>query len=386
MSEQVEVILKHEYRDEIVGVLVARLTPPTADYHHLYFTNASFTADGKDVILGSNRDGKWRLYRFEIATGRLCRLTEDEANTHGACLDPVRRIVYYFSGGQLHSVNIDSLKAQTHYETPEGFKPGILSVSSCGRYLAFVYTEVLPSSTASGRIYSGMHEYYFQRPRSVVIRLDLQTGRPSAIWGETNWISHVQISPVDSDIVMFCHEGAFLVKQRMWIVNAMTSVCRPLYDQKSNEHCSHEYFLKDGRVMSQLAVYGGDGKIFTGDRGVHYNLLTNIDNTGLTKFRLPSHAPFHIQSNSDATLHIGDCAFPTPDYPDGGRLMSLIRHIDGRAELRPFCRHDGDFSVQLGHPHPIFSPDDRYILFSSNSGGKCGVYLAEAPEDWSSED
>ena len=296
-------------------------------------------------------------------------------------------MAYYFCERKLHSVNIDTLEDKVNYEPPEGFKPGLLSVSSCGRYLVFPYQEIIPSSTASGRIYSGMHEYYFQHPRSVVIRLDLETGRHAAIWGETNWISHVQISPVDPDIVMFCHEGAFLVKQRHWIVNAKTSVCWPLYDQQPNEHCSHEYFLKDGRVVSQLAVFKDAGKIFTGDRGKHIVLITAIDNTQMQKLYLPSYAPMHMQTTSDFKLHVGDAAFPTADYPQAGREMCLMRQVGDKMQVKPFCRHGADFSVQLGHPHPIFSPDDRQVLLSANAdGGKIGVFLATVPEDWSWDD
>lgn len=380
MQGDIQVIPREEYRDEVTGTLVARLTPPTGDYHHLYFTNTSFTADGRHLIIASKVERVWQLFRLELASRQLCQLTDGQADTHGACLDPIRRIAYYFSGRTLCSVHLDTLQYQEHYEVPEGFKPGILSVSECGQYLAFVYCEVLSLSTSSGRIYSGMHEYYFQHPRSVIVRLDLNDNRPSAIWGETNWISHVQISPVDPDIVMFCHEGAFLVKQRMWIVNAKTSVCWPLYDQQPNEHCSHEYFLKDGRVVTQLAVYPDSGKIFSGNPGVHYHLVTRIDNTDQRKFRLPAHPPFHIQSNSDGTLHVGDTAFPDTDFTDGNKWMSLLRHVDDRVEVELLCRHGGDFSMQLAHPHPIFSPDDRYVLFTSNAGGKCGVYLATVPQ------
>lgn len=372
-------ITAKQYRDEITGVTVTRLTPESADYHHLYFTNHSFTADGKSLVIGSNRDQGWQLYSLEIDTGKLCGLTDSPLSTHSTCLDPVKRVAYYFADGVLHSVKIDTLEHNEHYRVPDGFKPGTLSVSSCGRYLAFPYQEIISSSTSSGRIYSGMHEYYFQHPRCLVVRLELETGRPSAIWGETNWISHVQISPVDPNIVMFCHEGAFLVKQRMWIVNSKTSVCKPLYDQQPNEHCAHEYFLKDGRVVSQLAVYPNEDKPFSGNSSINYHIVTRVDNTEQQKFSLPSIAPFHIQSNSDASLHVGDTAFPTKDYPNGGKMMSLLRHVEDRVEVQPFCRHGGDFTMQLGHQHPIFSPDDRHVLFTSNAGGKCGVYLADVP-------
>ncbi|MGD9497972.1 MAG: oligogalacturonate lyase family protein [Armatimonadota bacterium] len=41
------------------------------------------------------------------------------------------------------------------------------------------------------------------------------------------------------------------------------------------------------------------------------------------------------------------------------------------------CRHPPSWQTQLSHPHPIFSPDDRWALFTSDAGGACNVYMAD---------
>ena len=49
-------------------------------------------------------------------------------------------------------------------------------ISADGRFVAFAYGQKRELSTETGRIYSTMHERYYQHPHSVVMRIDTQTG------------------------------------------------------------------------------------------------------------------------------------------------------------------------------------------------------------------
>ena len=57
--------------------------------------------------------------------------------------------------------------------------------------------------------------------------------------------------------------------------------------------------------------------------------------------------------------------------------MSLITHENGRGLVRRLCRHDASWKTQTSHPHPTFSPDDRWGLYSSDAGGACNVYMVD---------
>ena len=50
---------------------------------------------------------------------------------------------------------------------------------------------------------------------------------------------------------------------------------------------------------------------------------------------------------------------------------------DGTAECTKVTKHGGTFEMQIGHPHPIISPDDKWVLYTSDRGRRCNVYLAE---------
>src|SRR5258706_14583433 len=65
-----------EYRDDATGARVIRLTNAACINHPLYYLTNSFTPDSKAIVFTSNRTGKYDLYRAEIETGAIRRLTD----------------------------------------------------------------------------------------------------------------------------------------------------------------------------------------------------------------------------------------------------------------------------------------------------------------------
>jgi Tol biopolymer transport system component len=43
---------------------------------------------------------------------------------------------------------------------------------------------------------------------------------------------------------------------------------------------------------------------------------------------------------------------------------------------RRLVRHHSGFHIRRAHPHPIFSPDDRRVVYTSDASGHCNVYMA----------
>ncbi|KKK84869.1 hypothetical protein LCGC14_2778990, partial [marine sediment metagenome] len=286
--------------------------------------------------------------------------------------------VYYWSDGRLMSVPVDGGEVAEHYACPRGYRPTALSISSCGRYLAFAYAEQMPTSTDTGKIYSSQAERMYQCPRSVVIRLDLSENVAQALYGEPAWYSHVSISPVDPNVVMFCHEGPWLLVQRIWIAWADTQEVWPLLKtRRLLGQCGHEYFTGTGKVMTQYAERD------TVDQYPwrHANVLLNPDGSDERKFWYQGPQPMHVQtSHHDGTLMTGDCGRRTDIHDaEGSAMMSLIRLVDDRSEMTPLCRHGSSWTGHRSHPHPVFWPDDRWVLFDSDRGGRCNVYRVQVP-------
>jgi len=364
-----------EYKDPQTGARIRRLTGDGSHNVHPYFTSWAFVGDSADqVVFASNRSGAYQWHLLDLPAARLVQLTAGEKiSPHMACLARRGRL-FYFDGPVLHALATETLEDRELYRVPQGFRPALPTCTADGRYVAFAYCQETSLSTETGRIYSTMHERYYQHPHSVVMRVDTEKGEALAAWGEATWISHVLIHPTQPHLILFCHEGgSTCVRQRMWTVNLDDKQMRqaaPLYPQRPGESCVHEYFTQQGDVGFQYSLERGEGR-------EEYNAFIRPDGTWIRQFLFPGLRPGHIQSNSDNTLVVGDRAYVSADDKEGGQYLGLMTHANGRVQVRRLARHGTSWRTQESHGHPSFSPDDRWVVYNSDAEKCHNVYLAD---------
>lgn len=365
-------------KDKITEVEIYRISDNKGDTVRPYFTQSLISKDSKILLCSSNRTGNWQLYKLDIGNKQLVQLTDDKGVAPlSACLDPDKLIAYYWSDKSLKAVNVNNYKNRELYQVPEGFNPGILSLNGNGDFLDFAYSENLNLSTDSGEIYSGMRETLYRRPTSVIIRVEVKNGEARAVWGERRWISHVNTSPVDENIILFCHEGPWHLVQRMWIVKADTNEVWPLVEQKKHlERSGHELFTDKGRIVTQYGSRKSPESEWN-----NADIFIDPDGSEKETYWYPGPKPMHVQINSDETLGVGDSAFLNPDFKQGKEFICLIKYKKGKARQHLLCKHKTSWKTQYSHPHPIFTPDDRNIIFNSDRGGKLNIYMVPVVSD-----
>jgi oligogalacturonide lyase len=371
-SQRIESEVK-EFKDPDTGARVVQLTGDGSDNVHLYFTSEAFLGgSGERVVFGSNRSGRFQFYMLEVRDRKLVQLTDGEKlEPQQACLSPTGNL-FYFDGSVLRLLQVDKMDDRELYRVPEGWKAHLATCTANGSHVAFAYRENLSVSTETGRIYSTMAETYHQHPTCVIMRIQASNGQPVAVWGERNWISHVMIHPQKPDLILFCHEGGSNSPQRMWTVDASQQRNRqaqPLYKQGPNEYCVHEYFTRGGEVGFQYEVER-EGKRES------YNCFIRPDGTWIRQYLLPGPRPGHIQSNTANTLAAGDCGYLSPEDREGANFMSLMTHANGKATVRRLCRRKPG-ETQHSHGHPVFSLDDRWVIFNSRVGPKDNIFMAD---------
>ncbi|HEY3939347.1 MAG TPA: oligogalacturonate lyase family protein [Bryobacteraceae bacterium] len=361
-----------EFRDPETGARVMRLTGDGSDNVHLYFTSEAFAAASDQVVFASNRSGRFQFYLLEIRQRRLTQLTDsDHIRPLMACMAPGGQLMY-FDGPILRRLKTDTLQDHELYRVPEGWSPHLPTCTADGLYVAFAYAQKLEVSTENGQLYSSMAETFYQRPECVVMRVNTSNGEPVAAWGERMWISHVIIHPHEPNLILFCQEGGSLSPQRMWTVDIALRRGRkaePLYVQKPNEYCVHEYFTRLGEVGFQYEVQR-EGRI------EYYNCFIRPDGTWIRQYLLPGRRPGHIQSNTNNTLVVGDCGYLSANDKDGDKYISLMSHVNGKAQVRRLCRREPG-ETEESHGHPVFSLDDRWVLFNSRIGARDNIFMAD---------
>ena len=377
-----------EYKDRETGRAVTRVFPVGQTGSHAYFTSTSYDSQSR-LILGAQVDGSNQLVRIDLKKGVMHQVTDlGEMRLQSYCVCTERDIAVVIDGQTLKKIDLDSGKVTQIFEISDRWRIATPTIDAKGTRIAFSVSEKIEGFTAADKIYSTMQESFFFRPRSMVVTVDLDTGKPGVAWGETEWISHVLINPVDPDTIVFCHEGGSSSQHRLWVVDARPlrkKQARLLYREAYEDFLVHEYFLRDGTLGVQYSVYPkGDAEISGHERTTSTLMFLNMDGLVVSNYRLPGNRSGHVQSNSDNTCIVADGFFPKkvlpgkdPEYDDYRKYMALNHPEGGGIRVEKLCLHDTSGKTQLSHPHPIFSPDDKSALFSSDAGGTNSAFVVE---------
>ena len=390
-------------KDPMTGVEVIRLTDHRGNYDRPYFTTRQFDRAGRYTLFVSDFTGTSRaknpdapavgkigfgeLFLLELETGKALQVTEGEAIKMGhgahAMMGPDGKKAYYYSNEQLKEVDLETLESRELMWIPNSYNFHSLSITDDGRYLAFSVVEEMVLLTSRfadplSEAAPGARERFFKEPGSLVIRYDTVTGTAEAVCGGHHRITHVSLMPSDGDRLLFCHDGPWHLTQRMWTARASTDEVKPLVSQQYNlEGIVHEFFTPGGRIGAQYSYrYKPDMDFF-----LFADLFVDFDGGNQERYYYPYLRPGHVSVNSRETLAAGDRAMIRKDMKDSERYLSLIRYHsqDHRAEVSLLCAHDTS-GKKSAHVHPVFTPDDSHIVYSSDKEGRLNIYMVEA--DW----
>lgn len=387
-------------KDPITGVEVLRLTDNKGIYDRPYFTTTQFTADSRYTIFASDFSGTsvvknpdapaigkvgfGELFTLDLLTGNMLQLTQGEAIKMGhgchAAIAPSGKKAFYYSNEELKEVDLKTLESRTLMRIPyTNFHS--LSITNDERYLAFTVVEELPLlayqfAEINPLSTPGARERFFREPTSLVIRYDLQKNDMHIVTGGHRRMTHVSLKPDDGDYMLYCHEGPWELVQRMWMVRVSTDEHYPLIKQQRNlERAGHEFFTPSGRVGTQYSYrYKADMPFF-----LFADIYCDYDGKNEERFYYPHTRPAHVSVGPDDLLGVGDRAQLTADTKESDKMVSLIDYntADHKAEVGILCRHDSS-NRKSAHVHPVFTPDGKNIVFSSDKDGQLNIYMAPA--------
>ncbi len=249
-----------------------------------------------------------------------------------------------------------------------------------------------PPPASRGDAYPGkgemMENRLVERRPLQLITVNTKTGEVKTLLRGTDWYNHIQFSPTDPTLLMFCHEGPWHKVDRTWTIRTDGTALTQIHHRTMlMEIEGHEFFGSDGKMIwydlqtprSQdfwLAGYN----VSSGDR-IWYHLQRGEWSV-------------HYNVSRDGTLFAGDGGGPNsvaapgngqwiylfrpelvPDRTDGQLANSkeLIRPAVFKAEkLVNLSKHN--YSLE---PNVTFTPDTKWIVFRSNMFGPTHVFAVE---------
>jgi oligogalacturonide lyase len=375
-----------EWTDPNTGHRVIRLSDEPGS-QSLYFHQNAYTPDGSKLIITTPTG----LATINLKTRAIEKVVEGRVNL----IMTGRKTgqAYYVRTGAVYAVDLETKESREIAKLPP--RGSIATVNADETLLAGTITEgtVPAASEARGRdSYPGKGDMMERRlaarlPMQLFV-LDVKTGGMKTILRSTDWLNHLQFSPTDPTLLLFCHEGPWHKVDRTWTIRTDGSDLTQIHHRTMNmEIEGHEFFSGDGRqVWYDLQTPRSEVFWLAG-----YELATRRR----TWYRVErSEWSVHFNQSPDGTLFAGDGGGPSSvAAPGNGQWIYLFRPqlVRDRTDnalpnskdlIQPgvlkaeklvnLARHD--YSVE---PNVTFTPDMRWIVFRSNMFGPTHVFAVE---------
>jgi oligogalacturonide lyase len=361
-------------QDSQTGHTVIRMTPPHIICHRNYFYQKCFTREGSKILFGGAFEGHWNYYLLDIDQQQATQLTDGAGdNTFGGFLSEDDQSLWYVKNSrELRRVDLHSLEEYVVYEVDEEWVAygTWVANSDCTKLLGI---EIKKSDWQPLTDWSKFRAFYFTNPECRLINIDLHTGERQVILQEKRWLGHPIYRPFDDNTVAFCHEGPRdAIDARMWLINQDGSNLRKVRQHDAGESFTHEFWVPDGSALYYVAHKENDPQRY----------LFSADPATLENRQLMAIPPCsHLMSNHDGSLIVGDGApHNTGDISHNDPFIWVFDIKNGTQKA--ICQHNTSWKVldgdrQVTHPHPSFSPDNKWVLYTSDEEGMPALYLAQ---------
>ena len=221
-----------------------------------------------------------------------------------------------------------------------------------------------------------------------IFTIDVRTGERKRVYGSTDWLNHLQFSPTDPGLLMFCHEGPWHKVDRIWTIRTDGTGLTKVHTRTMNmEIAGHEFWSRDGKtIWYDLQTPRGDVFWLAG-----YDLASGKRrwyNIGRDQWSV------HYNISPDQTLFSGDGGdSEMVAHAKNGKWLYLFRprripdvagiHAPGAEDLIAPGVFDPEKLVNMARhdyrlePNAHFTPDGKWLIFRSNMEGTPGVYAVE---------
>ena len=211
-------------------------------------------------------------------------------------------------------------------------------------------------------------------------------GTIKVLFHSTDWIGHMLFSPTDPQLIMYCHEGMWQKVDRIWLIHT-DGTGNVLIHKRTMEMeiAGHEFWGLDGKTIWYDWQFpkGEDFFVASYDLETHKRVAYHMQRNEWS---------IHFNLTADLSLFCGDGgdSGQVAQAPDGEWIELFRPQMIGGTEgalngpdfFQPGVFH-AEHLVNMAHhnyraePNPRFSPDKKYVFFTSNMFGRSYVFAAE---------
>jgi oligogalacturonide lyase len=220
-----------------------------------------------------------------------------------------------------------------------------------------------------------------------LVTMNAQTGEIKTFNPSNDWDNHFQFSPTDPNVLMYCHEGPWQLNDRVWTIRTDGTGLFKVHERTMiNEIWGHEFWSADGRTIWYQLYHPRAESSAGGEGSVSYIAGYNLDTQQQTWYLCPPDtACIHVNVSKDGSMFAGDGG-------NSAKWMFLFRptltqNMAAGAYDSSHLIQPGSLSVErlvnmMNHqyalePNPVFTPDEKWIVFRSNMFGPSYAFMVE---------
>jgi oligogalacturonide lyase len=361
--------------DKDTGHKIIRLVSREGENRSFYFHNNPFLmANGEineKMIFYGEVDDNMQLFSVDLKTLKTTQLT-NKKGVMGEIVGGKTGQVYYQCGDSVFATGVDNLRTRLIYVFPDSIQGKITTVNSDETLLAGAINS--PEEAAIFKQYPEKHDYFNRIYEAKLLRslftIRIRDGELNKIYSEKAWLNHIQFSPEDPDLLMFCHEGPWHKVDRIWTVNVNGGEPKLIHKRTmEGEIAGHEFFSPDGkRIWFDLQM----------PRSVTFFLSGSDIKTGQeTRYSMTRNEwSIHFANSPGQQLFAGDGGDPGQVAKAADGMWIYLFHPEGdhfRSERLVNMKHH-NYKLE---PNVHFSPDGKQIIFRANFEGHSGIYTVE---------
>jgi len=208
--------------------------------------------------------------------------------------------------------------------------------------------------------------------------VDLATGQLKPLLEhDTNWLNHLQFSPTDPALLLYCHEGHWWLVDRIWTIRTDGTHNQLMHRrQMEMEIAGHEWWGADGQTIYYQLHFPYHSRVsFVASVNVATGQRTWLSYA-------PNESSIHDNSSPDGKLFCGDGDNHSPwiflfrphyvaDQGTIGKDLIKGGYLESE-KLVNMAKHN--YRLE---PNPSFTPDQKYVVFRSNMFGPDYAFAVE---------
>jgi len=365
----------NEFTDPSTRHQLVRLSCREGNNTSFYFNNNPFikSIDGKEdlMVYYGDTDAGRQLFVVNLNSRRSMQLTREKKPVKGEMVACRHREAIYQCGDSVFAVGIDApYRRRVVYVFPDSIHGTVYSLNADETLLAGTYNtddaeqQIQQQYPKKSQYFKRIYEAHI--PHTLFV-IDLPTAKLRVVHREMEWTNHVQFSPTDPDLLMYCHEGPWEKVDRIWLINVRTGENRLMHKRTmEGEIAGHEFWAPDGKTIwfdlqlpKSTTFYLGGADVATGKE---------------TRYQLQRDEwSIHYNVSPDGQLFAGDGADSAhvAKAKDAGWIY-LFRP-SGDHFVSEKLVNMGKHHYHL-EPNVHFSPDGEWIIFRTNMFGKTTIF------------